>query len=89
MTDLLQYLPNLVLLDDQRIFDEYQKLAIYRKYNGKCANPYNNPNCQGDCPWDNCQFDHILPWSAGGKTTVSNGQLLCPDCNRKKGARIT
>jgi hypothetical protein len=87
ISDILQVIPNLELLDNQREFDHYQRIAIFRKYNGKCANPYNNPDCQVTCEWDNFHADHILAWTAGGKTTVSNGQLLCPSCNQKKGAK--
>ena len=31
--------------------------------------------------------DHITPWSKGGKTTPDNCQMLCRDCNLKKGAQ--
>ena len=31
--------------------------------------------------------DHVTPWSAGGKTTSDDCQLLCKACNRYKGAR--
>jgi hypothetical protein len=88
MRDLLLNIPNLELLDPQRGFDEYQRLAIFRKYDGKCANPYDNPDCQVTCEWDNFHADHIKPWTAGGKTTVDNGQLLCPSCNQKKGSKV-
>ena len=30
--------------------------------------------------------DHITPWIKGGKTISENCQMLCADCNRKKGA---
>lgn len=88
ISDILQTIPNLGLLDDQREFDFYQRQAIFRKYNGKCANPYSNPDCQVTCEWDNFHADHIAPWSAGGKTTVDNGQLLCPKCNLAKAAAL-
>ena len=88
ISDILQEMPNLGLLDDQREYDYQQRIAIFRKYNSKCANPYDNHDCQVTCEWDNFHADHILPWSAGGKTTVSNGQLLCPSCNLKKGTAI-
>ena len=29
----------------------------------------------------------ITPWSKGGKTTPDNCQMLCRDCNLKKGAQ--
>ena len=88
ISDILQAIPNLQLLDNQRDFDYNQRVVIFRNYNGKCANPYKNPDCQVMCEWDNFHADHIVPWTAGGKTTVSNGQLLCPNCNQKKGDKV-
>lgn len=88
MSDLLLNIPNLELLDPQRSFDYYQRIAIFRKYDGKCANPDSNPDCQVTCEWDNFHADHIVPWSAGGKTTVANGQLLCAKCNLAKAAAL-
>lgn len=32
-------------------------------------------------------FDHVIPWSRGGKATVGNIQLLCGPCNRRKSDR--
>jgi hypothetical protein len=36
----------------------------------------------------NLQYDHIYPYSRGGKSTFDNGQLLCGRENRAKGAKI-
>jgi len=33
------------------------------------------------------QADHKKPWSRGGHTTPDNCQMLCTDCNLKKGAK--
>jgi 5-methylcytosine-specific restriction endonuclease McrA len=35
------------------------------------------------------EIDHIVPWSWGGPTVVSNLQVLCHTCNMRKGARYT
>lgn len=33
-------------------------------------------------PADRCQGDHVIPWSAGGRTSQSNGRLRCGPHNR-------
>ena len=52
---------------------------VWRRDNGKCA------QCGSR---ENLQFDHIVPVSKGGATSVSNLQLLCQSCNLSKGAKI-
>jgi len=34
------------------------------------------------------EFDHILPFSLGGKTELNNMQILCRKCNRRKKDRM-
>lgn len=86
--DMLASMPNLTLLDDQRQFTFEQRVAIYRNANGQCLNPENNTDCEVECRWDNFHADHIAPHSAGGQTTVANGQLLCPSCNLRKASKV-
>ena len=33
------------------------------------------------------EADHIVPWSRGGKTEISNCQMLCRECNRAKSGK--
>lgn len=33
------------------------------------------------------QIDHVVPLARGGSNDISNIQLLCPRCNRSKGAK--
>ncbi len=37
---------------------------------------------------DSLEIDHIIPLSRGGTNELSNLQILCRTCNRKKGARV-
>ena len=48
----------------------------------------------GVCPLFGAHFelaqmeaDHITPWRDGGRTIPANCQMLCRDCNRRKGAK--
>jgi hypothetical protein len=77
--------PDLAQLDENRVFSSEQRLAIFKKNEGKCQLRL---KCDGldRLAWGSWHADHITPFSIGGKTTVSNGQVACPDCNFKKGA---
>jgi len=39
------------------------------------------------CKQAAAEADHIIPWSKGGPTVVSNGQALCRFHNRSKGSK--
>ena len=82
--DLMERISDLAPLDDEREFTDLQRQIIFRKADGKCNNPSNNPDCAVKCSWDSFHADHIKPYSKGGPTTIINGQLLCPSCNLKK-----
>lgn len=53
--------------------------AVYQRDGGKCV------YCGAS---ENLQFDHIIPFSKGGATTIENLQLLCQKCNLEKSNHI-
>lgn len=55
---------------------------IHRLQRGRCANPV----CR-DKVGKNYHIDHIIPLKLGGSNERRNIQILCPPCNRSKGAR--
>ena len=63
-----------------RAFDDRDKKAAYEKQGHKCA------ICGKTFELSDMHADHITPWSKGGKTIPENCQMLCRDCNLKKGA---
>jgi len=63
-----------------RTFDQRQKRSTYEKQKGICV------KCRKKFEIEEMEADHITPWSKGGKTDLENCQMLCADCNRRKGA---
>lgn len=55
------------------------RLAVFTRDEGRCV--------ECDSNFD-IQYDHIIPVALGGASTVDNLQILCADCNRKKGATL-
>jgi hypothetical protein len=47
---------------------------------------YKCKKCRREIPLDILEVDHIIPVSKGGKDNPDNLRLLCPTCNKKKGA---
>ena len=64
-----------------REFEARDRRAAYERQKGIC------PGCNKHFEIEDMHADHITPWSKGGKTTADNCQMLCADCNRKKGAK--
>ncbi|MCR4662038.1 MAG: DUF262 domain-containing protein [Clostridia bacterium] len=70
-----------------RSFSESQKLAVYKAQGGKCprCKSMNKPTKDKIWEIEEMEGDHITPWHEGGKTDISNCQMLCRTCNREKG----
>jgi len=66
----------------QEVFDE-DEITGYRRLIG-----YRCKKCRRKLPLDILEVDHIKPRALKGKDNPSNLQLLCPPCNKKKGARV-
>ena len=66
---------------NQEIIEEGLWSATTRVVGYRCK------KCRREIPLDILEVDHIIPVSKGGKDNPANLQLLCPPCNKKKGAR--
>jgi 5-methylcytosine-specific restriction endonuclease McrA len=55
------------------------KLFVWQRDHGCCVACGSNRDLE---------FDHVIPLSLGGSSTERNLQLLCADCNRRKGATL-
>lgn len=66
---------------DLRAFPDKIKLAVWEKQNHKCV------LCGKEFDYVLMEGDHITPWRDGGRTEVKNCQMLCRECNRRKGSK--
>ena len=64
-----------------RQFSDKMARTAYERQKGVC------PICKKHFVLEEMQADHITPWSKGGRTTAENCQMLCADCNRRKGGK--
>jgi Protein of unknown function DUF262 len=65
-----------VRLDDRRLFDASQRLAIFDKHGGNCA------VCNEAVTDEDGEYDHYpVPHRDGGRTEVDNGRLVHDRCH--------
>jgi hypothetical protein len=80
----------LIAKDIKRAFSEGERIAIYRKENGRCSKCVAEGKPDKECvvPWAEYDADHVIPHARGGQTVVPNAQLLCRYHNQQKGVRV-
>ena len=64
-----------------RTFTDSQKRKKYEEQDGVC------PICKKKFEIKQMEADHIKPWHEGGKTELSNCQMLCKEDNRSKSGK--
>jgi hypothetical protein len=65
-----------------RTIPQAVKNAVWARDRGECV------ECGASGPGAHLEYNHDIPWSKGGASTVDNINLLCRTCNARKGDRI-
>jgi len=78
------------MLDNKRLFNEAEKIIIYRRDKGICQQclKEGKPDNEAQVSWKNYQADHIFPYAKGGQTIIENAQVLCGYHNVRKSASV-
>lgn len=64
---------------DTRYIPQHVRAAVWQRDGGRCV------QCGAQ---ELLEYDHILPHSKGGATSIDNLQILCRKCNQAKSASI-
>jgi hypothetical protein len=81
--DIIQAVLNYTSVDPKRLFTRDDKEELLRKENQEDGK-YRCKICKQLFFSNELEVDHIFAWSKGGRTELSNAQLLCRPCNAKK-----
>ena len=81
---------SLATLDNKRLFNEAEKIIIYRRDKGLCQQCLKDgkPENEAQVSWTQYQADHIFPYAKGGQTIIDNAQVLCVYHNVRKSATV-
>ena len=74
-------------VDPKRLFTADDKVELLSKLTPDEQGLYECDECHQHFSVDELTIDHKNPWSKGGRTVLSNAQLLCRACNSRKGNR--
>lgn len=85
--DIIQAIVNGISVDEKRLFSSDDKKEYLRKQKSDKDGKYQCVICKKYFYTEELVMDHKDPWSKGGRTALSNAQLLCNPCNIKKGNR--
>ncbi|GGT71404.1 hypothetical protein GCM10010256_32520 [Streptomyces coeruleorubidus] len=66
----------------------WARKAVFYRDRGRCTGCGVNLSGLIDT-FDVAHYDHMMPLSRGGLNDVTNLQLLCERCNKRKGDRVT
>ncbi len=61
--------------DVRRNFTHTQQVEMLERQDGRCE------DCRTKLSLRTVMFHHVIPWHEGGKTVISNGVALCPNCH--------
>lgn len=67
------------LREIERNIKKVTMLKVFRRDNQVCQ------ICNKNIPIEDIHYDHIIPWSKGGRSDEKNIRLLCSECNLKRG----
>jgi len=82
--DIIQSVVKGISVDNKRLFTSDDKQALLRQQSAE-NEKYRCKICNQIFYQNELEIDHITAWSKGGRTVLSNAQLLCRTCNAKKG----
>ncbi|GMO34906.1 MAG: hypothetical protein Ta2B_15240 [Termitinemataceae bacterium] len=71
-------------VDTKRAFSQEDKEELLQASQKNDEGLFQCNGCQQHYDKSLLEVDHIVPWSLGGRTDLTNAQLLCRNCNRRK-----
>lgn len=74
-----------IRVDPKRLFTEDDKKKLLSQLTPNDQGLYECIDCHQHFTADELTVDHIIPWSTGGRTVLSNARLICRACNSRKG----